>query len=106
MSTMSIKLILGLLATSALCACAQPPGPAAQPAPPARPAPGQCHADGARFAVGHVATPELAEQARQRASALRVRVIRPGQMVTMEFDNSRLNLDVDAAGKVTAVRCG
>lgn len=103
---MTRKLMFGLLAASALCACAQPPGPAAPPAPPARPAPGQCNADAARFAVGQLASAELAEQARQRAGALRVRVIRPGQMVTMEFDNSRLNLDVDAAGKVTAVRCG
>ena len=40
------------------------------------------------------------------ASALMARIIRPGQMVTKEFDAERLNLEVDAAGRIVAVRCG
>ena len=35
-----------------------------------------------------------------------VRVLEPGQMVTMEFDGERLNIEVDATKKIVAVRCG
>jgi hypothetical protein len=98
--TSTLKLLGGLAASTVLfAACAQPQAPAAPP-------PGACNAEAARFAIGQPATAQLAEQARQRAGATRVRLIRPGQMVTMEFDGSRLNLDVDAAEKVAGVRCG
>lgn len=96
------KLAGGLLASVLVAACAQPPMPGA----PAHPRAGVCQAEAARFAVGQAISPQLAEQARAKSGARSVRVIRPGQMVTMEFDESRLNLDVDAAGKVAAVRCG
>ncbi|HST44042.1 MAG TPA: I78 family peptidase inhibitor, partial [Luteimonas sp.] len=43
---------------------------------------------------------------REAAGAGSMRVLRPGQAVTMEFNPTRLNLDVDAAGRVTAARCG
>jgi hypothetical protein len=88
----------------ALQACAQP----AAPPPPQRPAApeGQCNSAGAEFAIGHVAGEALSSQAATRAGASRVRVLRPGQMVTQEFDASRLNLEVDASGRVVRVRCG
>lgn len=35
-----------------------------------------------------------------------VRVIKPGQMVTMDYKPSRLNIDVDDAGTITRVWCG
>jgi hypothetical protein len=78
----------------------------AQPLPPPVIAPNQCNEAAARFAVGQVADAKLAEEARVRASAQRVRMVRPGQMVTMEFDAGRLTLDIDAAGRVAGVRCG
>lgn len=69
-------------------------------------APGQCNESAARFAVGQVADEKLAEEARVRAGAQRVRMVRPGQMVTMEYDAGRLTIEVDAAGRVSGVRCG
>lgn len=69
-------------------------------------APGPCDESAARFALGQIADDKLAEQARSRANAQRVRVVRPGQMVTMEYDPGRLTLEVDAAGRVSGVRCG
>jgi hypothetical protein len=69
-------------------------------------APGQCNESAARFAVGQVADAKLVEEARVKAGAQRVRMVRPGQMVTMEYDAGRLTLDVDAAGRVSGVRCG
>jgi hypothetical protein len=99
-----MKLAAGALALLVLQACAQP----AAPPPPQRPATpeGQCNSAGAEFAIGHVAGEALSSQAAARAGAARVRVLRPGQMVTLEFDASRLNLDVDASGRVIRVRCG
>jgi len=35
-----------------------------------------------------------------------VRIIKPGDQVTMDFSPARLNIDVDAAGVITGLRCG
>jgi hypothetical protein len=35
-----------------------------------------------------------------------VRIIHPGDQVTMDFQAARLNIEVDASGNVSAVRCG
>ncbi len=32
--------------------------------------------------------------------------LRPGQIITKEFNAQRLNLEVDANGRIVAVRCG
>lgn len=68
--------------------------------------PRECDAKSAQFAVGRAYTPELAEQARTAAGAKVVRVIEPGQAVTMDFRTDRLNLELDATRKVITVRCG
>ena len=41
-----------------------------------------------------------------RPQPVRLRTLKPDQMATMDFNDKRLNLDLDAAGVVTAVRCG
>ena len=48
----------------------------------------------------------VVEEARQRSGSYMARVLRPGQVVTMEFNAQRLNLDLNAAGVITGVRCG
>ena len=35
-----------------------------------------------------------------------VRVIKPGQAITLDFNPSRLNIDLDSAGVITRVWCG
>lgn len=35
-----------------------------------------------------------------------VRIIKPGDQVTMDFQATRLNVDLDAAGTITGLRCG
>jgi len=35
-----------------------------------------------------------------------LRIIRPNQPVTMDFNPSRLNVETDSKGLITAVRCG
>ena len=33
-------------------------------------------------------------------------VLKPGDQVTMDFSEARLNIDVDAAGNISGLRCG
>ena len=83
------------------------------PAPPPEPIgkstapPGDiCDAKPAQGVVGQQPTVKVIEQARVRSGARMARVLRPGQMVTKEFDQQRLNLELDASGKIIAARCG
>ncbi len=96
---------LALLAT----ACATPPPPARPqgPAPVTTyPGGGECRMAGAQFAVGRQADAALQAEAAKRSGAQTVRILRPGQAITMEFSPQRLNLEVDAGNRVLAARCG
>lgn len=109
------------LLTLALAACAPTPDEqeqataqseqraeeAAQPAPPEpATAAAACDDSQAQWAIGKKATDADVEQARKDSGAQTARTLKPGQAVTMEFNANRLNLDLDAAGLVTAIRCG
>lgn len=89
-----------------LAACTPQTGaePDQQAASP--PSSAMCDAAKAQFAVGESYSDALAERAREAAGAQTVRKLVPGQVITMEFNGTRLNLDTDAAGKVTSARCG
>jgi hypothetical protein len=79
----------------------------AQPAPPPPPpAATACDDSQAQWAVGKKVTDADVEQARKDRGAQIARTLKPGQMVTMEFNANRLNLDLDDTGAVTAIRCG
>lgn len=66
----------------------------------------QCDADAAAAAVGQAASADVVEQARTAAGAKTARVLRPGQIVTMEYLAGRLNVHVDDANVVTELTCG
>lgn len=119
-----------------LSACATPgPAPASAPAPAyasayasasptaasaaaaassARPAatagqgtvPATCNAQAVQDLLGQPGSPQLAEAARVRAQAQRVRLIAHDEMVTKEYDAGRLNLQMDAARRVVRIYCG
>lgn len=93
-----------LMATALLAACSTPstPPPAAVAPPPG----GDCRMAAAQFAVGRQADAPLQAEATRRAGAQTLRVLRPNQVMTMEFNAQRLNLEVDASNRVVAVRCG
>ncbi|KLN56819.1 I78 family peptidase inhibitor [Variovorax paradoxus] len=106
MKTQSLlSAVAGAILLSACAAPASAPTPASASAAPPEPV-FQCNADGARFAVGQPLSPQLEAAARVRAGAGTVRALKPGEAVTMELNGGRLNLDVDARGRVTDVRCG
>lgn len=65
-----------------------------------------CDASAVQSLIGQEATEEVVEQARTDAGAETARTLRPGQAVTMEFREGRLNVDVDENGTITSLRCG
>ncbi|MCF7223692.1 I78 family peptidase inhibitor [Marilutibacter chinensis] len=88
-----------------------PSAPAQRQAPPiSDPLPAMpmtCDADKAKAdAIGRPATEANIERARLASGAESVRVIPPGTMVTLEFVESRLNIDVDAENIIIDLRCG
>lgn len=100
-----ISATLACVAVLAGCAAPGAPSTGASPMPP--PPPGTaCNAQGAQFAIGKAPGASVVEEARQRSGSYMARVLRPNQVVTMEFNAQRLNLEVDAAGVVKKVRCG
>lgn len=121
-----------LASTLSLAACstagsgdAPPPGAAPSPAA-GTPAPGrptgpkgpmpeappeaelgmQCDASLAQWAIGKVADEALADKVKADTRSDRARVIKPGMAVTMDYRVDRVNIEVDADGRVTTVRCG
>ncbi len=65
-----------------------------------------CRAESASSLVGRPGTAALAEEARRMSGARVVRVLHPGDIVTMEFRGDRLNVHLDAAGKIERIVCG
>ena len=92
-----------IASTLAMSACASTPPATGGDAPAMA---DTCNADAARSVVGKVATPDVVEQARRDAGAEVARVLKPGQMVTMEYREGRLNIDVDEKNVIKNVRCG
>lgn len=87
-----------LLFPAGLMACAPMPAP--------MPSPVRCNADRVQALVGREAGPRVVQRAKQRSGARNVRVIRPGQAVTMDFRSDRLNLEVDRDNTIRSARCG
>jgi hypothetical protein len=56
--------------------------------------------------VGRPATASLISRARHRVGATAVRTIRPGQAVTMDYREGRLNVNVDDRNRVRSFTCG
>ena len=73
---------------------------------PDRPPAGTCSTDRLARLIGRAGTPELGAEAQRRSGAARLRWIRPGDMVTMDFSPQRLNIHLDAQGRVDHFACG
>lgn len=73
---------------------------------PAGPASSDCDADAVQNMLGQVYRDSVGETARQRSGSRRIRLLRPGQVMTMEYDPSRINIILDDKGAIQALRCG
>lgn len=67
---------------------------------------GRCQASGADFSIGKQGSAELLEQARKASGSQIARILKPRDVVTLEYRSERLNLNVDEQGVVTRVNCG
>ena len=101
--------LIGAALTFALAACGASPitEDSTMTPPPANSGDdGSCRHEPARRYIGEAATPDVVEAARVASHSQFVRTLKPGQVVTMEHNGDRLNIDVDAANVITNVRCG
>lgn len=98
-----LRLLISLVAAAGMTACASPrqetPPPGAMPAD-------SCQADAVQDAVGRPITSALADELRLRSGSQALRLLKPGQVVTMEFNARRLSVSVNRSDVVTALRCG
>lgn len=65
-----------------------------------------CNAEGLDDLVGRPASQELGGEALRRSGSKTLRWIRPGDMVTMDYREDRLNIHLDEANRVERFRCG
>ena len=66
----------------------------------------RCESKAAEFAIGQKASPQLLEQARTRAGAQNARILKPNDMITLEYRSDRLNLNTDNNLVINRVNCG
>ncbi len=67
---------------------------------------GKCDAARAQTLIGRSRSAKVAAEALRLSGATALRWIAPRTMVTMDYREDRVNLRVDAAGKVVKVDCG
>lgn len=109
MTNIPFAAVGGLAMVTLMTGCAnqgQPPTSPGGPAATTQAPGGLCNAQPAQQVVGQNSTASVVESARVRSGAQMARILRPGQMITKEFDTQRLNLQVDANGRILAVHCG
>jgi len=95
-------LCLTVLAAASLAGCASTPPVAGGPTVPT----GKCNAEGARWAIGSAVNDDVVNRILQGTGSRDARVLRPGQMATMDFREDRVNVDVNDRGAITGIRCG
>ncbi|MGY0505877.1 I78 family peptidase inhibitor [Luteimonas sp. e5] len=98
-----LHVLSAALAAATLSACNATPPTATEPAP--EPV-GQCNSEAVRSFLGKTITPEVGEQARIAAGAVRLRVLGPDDAMTMDYRMDRLNIYVNPERVAIKVTCG
>ena len=65
-----------------------------------------CNAQGLADLIGREATSALGTEAVRRSGSRTMRWIRPGDVVTMDYREDRLNIHLDERGRVQRFACG
>ena len=97
---MSLRPLSVLPAVFALAACAS------QPAADATASTGTCNAEPAQSHVGKPASDTNIQSAFKASGAKTMRSIKPGQAVTMDYREDRVNIHQDASGNIERISCG
>lgn len=87
------RLALAFLPLAAACATA-----------PDRPE--VCRAEGLDDLIGRPATTQIGVEAMRRSGATGLRWIQPGDIVTMDYREGRLNIHLDADNRIERFICG
>ena len=95
-------LLAALLPVTMACAAM----PAEDEAEPVGGSDHRCDASTLGNLVGRDATQALGAEALRRSGARVLRWIRPGDVVTMDYSEQRLNIHLDARGRVERFACG
>jgi hypothetical protein len=90
------------LALIATAGCQYDKAPETAPAPPS----GKCVAGGLAALTGKTRSEATAAEALRLSGATKLRWIAPGMAVTMDYREDRLNLEIDAQGKIVRANCG
>jgi hypothetical protein len=96
-----IRFALPLVALAAAGCYENRPEPDAPPVMEAA-----CKSEPLAGLVGKTRSDAVSKEALRLSGAKAIRWISPGMAVTMDFRTDRLNLDVDAQGKITRAHCG
>jgi len=56
--------------------------------------------------TGQTVTPEILERAREQSGAINARVLRPDDIVTLEYNSQRLNIYTDKDMTIERIGCG
>lgn len=64
----------------------------------------QCSAENYLSFVGQKLTPEVTEKIQAQSSV--IRIIRPNQAVTMDYNGARVNIHLDDKDQIIQVTCG
>ncbi|MDQ0251037.1 hypothetical protein J2W22_003101 [Sphingomonas kyeonggiensis] len=69
------------------------------------PGPRLCNANAVQRFIGAPMSPGLQSRLRARSGASSVRVVRPGEAMTMDFRRDRLTVDLNDRGRINGLRC-
>ncbi|OZI75064.1 I78 family peptidase inhibitor [Bordetella genomosp. 12] len=65
-----------------------------------------CDAQPTQNLVGQAFSDSASSNVLSGSGSSTVRVLKPGQVMTLEYNPSRVNIIVDGQGKISAIRCG
>lgn len=85
---------------------AAPPPPTVAPNNPTEEQAGACDLDAIQYAIGEPFDEASFSQLKSDSGAQQVRVLRPGDIATMDHRPDRLNIHLDDQDNVEELRCG
>jgi hypothetical protein len=106
---MPFKLLSPVVAGLLLAGCAglnSPPPHEPAPPPPRVETRGECGAGQVQDRVGREFSEALGEAIQAESGAATMRVIRPGEAVTLDYRADRLNVRLDENDIITEIGCG
>jgi len=98
--------LIAILLLPALAACTSAGSLQPAEAGPTVKGDGRCDAAPVAWAVGRKAGEEVMKKVWQQSGAGLIRPIAPGQAVTRDFRQDRINVHLDAGNTITRLDCG